>query len=226
MRGAADLKLLERPLPDLARDVTGVEPGSSGHVLIDKALRVRSTQRLAIARVDGGVVAFTWPGELQSQARFLYSSDRAHRLVGAAREGGWDIDTRPHLAFWNSPPSQRLYLNPTIGVDEYVERWAGADGANIRQHEAETIRPRLWPWLLGRGFASSGDERELDDFLTRLGRRAAHLRPGLRLLRRWEADEVEELAAANLLSDEIRAAVNDLFDAIGDGRLPAAAGQR
>lgn len=221
MRGTADLHLIETPLIGLIVEVTGVKPEASGHVLLDHAFGVRSTQRLALGDVGGGVVAFTWPAELVPQANYLYSVDRAQRLLAAAREGGWSVDTRPHLAFWNSRPSQRLYSNPTIDVDEYVSRWAGPDGRRIGQHEAAAVRAGLWPWMLERGFASADDGAELDRFLTRLGNRPAHLRPGLRLLRRWSREEAETLKRRGDLADTIRSSVNDLLRAVSDPTVPA-----
>jgi hypothetical protein len=219
MRGTADLQLLETPLPELLFEVTGLAPiGRTDHVLLE-SVGVRSTQRLALGEVGGGVVAFTWPGELVEQARHLYESKRAPRLLGAGREGGWEVDMRPHLAFRNSHPRQRLYTNPTIDVGKYVTQWAGPDGRRIGAHDPDTIRDGLWPWMLKRGYASSEDEPELDRFLGALGRRPAHLRPGLRMLRRWSADEVGRLRVRGELAGEIRSAVNFLLVAMDDRPL-------
>jgi hypothetical protein len=222
VRGTADEHLLDTPLPDVLRDVTGLEPEPRGVlVMLDAGVGVRSTQRLALGDVGGVVVAFTWPAELRPQAQYLYDGERAPRLLEAADHGGWEVDMRPHLAFRNSRWPQRLYMNPTIGVEEYVARWAGLDGQRIGQHEAETVRTSLWPWLLERGYASQQDEQELEPFLARLGRRTAYLRPTLRLLRRWGRDEVAALRGRDTLADAIRGAVNGLLFAVGDPRLPS-----
>src|SRR5437016_13356298 len=152
MRGTDDLHLLETPLPQLLREVTGLDPEpSGGHVRLDRA-GVRSTQRVAMGDVGGGIVAFTWPGELTAQARYLYDGGRAARLLRAARAGDWEVDLRPHLAFRNSRAAQRLYTNPTIGVAEYIARWAGPDGRRIGQQEASTIQNEVWPWLQEGGY--------------------------------------------------------------------------
>jgi len=219
VRGTADLHLLETPLPDLLREVTGLEPNPSGSFAMLKGAGVRSTQRLALGDVGGGVAGFTWPAELVPQAEYLYHGGRAPRLLAAAGDGGWEVDTRPHLAFWNSSPRQRLYMNPTIGPEEYVARWAGTDGRQIGQHDPSTIRAELWPWLLERGFASHKDDPELGLFLGRLGQRPAHLRPGLRLLRHWGRDDVTALRANGKLANEIRSAVNCLLLAVDDPQL-------
>ena len=222
VRGTAEQRLLDTPLPEMLREVTGLEPERSGsHVLLDEGAGVRSTQRLALGDVGGDVVAFTWPAELVPQARYAYDGERAPRLIAAARDGRWEVDMRPHLAFRNSRAAQRFYTNPTIGVDEYVARWTGPDGLRIGQHEAGVIRTGLWPWLLERGYASHDDEPELEPFLSRLGRRPAHLRPGLRLLRRWRRDEIAALPGRDALAQEICSAVNCLLTAVGDPRLPA-----
>jgi hypothetical protein len=138
---------------ELLREVTGLELESSGHALLGEGARVRSTQRLALGDVGSGIVAFTWPAELQPQAQYLYQGDRARRLLVAAGEDGWDVEPRPHLAFWLSSPE--------------VER----------------------------GYASQEDEPELGSFIARLKRkkRAAHLRPGLRLRCKWSRDEAAAL---------------------------------
>jgi hypothetical protein len=150
VRGRADLHLLETPDTRLLREVTGLQPETAGHVLLDKVAGVRSTQRLALGDVGGGVALFTWPAELQPQATYLYKGDRARRLLAAAAADGWEVDTRPHLAFWLSSPEERLYMNPMIGPEEYVERWSGPDFTRIGQHDRLTIRSGLWPWLLER----------------------------------------------------------------------------
>lgn len=162
---------------------------------------------------------FTWPAELKPQARHLYHGFRGQRVLAAAAEFGWDVDTRPHLAFRNSRPSQRLYMNPVITVGEYVARWSGSDLSRIGSHEPQAIRDPLWPWLQERGYASAADGPELPPFLDRLGRRPAHLRPGLRLMRRWNASEVSALDAEGRLLYELRSEVNRLLAAAGDETL-------
>jgi hypothetical protein len=214
-------QLLESPVPALLEWVTGLKPVPPGvHVML-KSAGVRSTQRLAIGSPGGGIVVCTWPAELQPQAKYLYQAGRARRLLEAAEAGGWEVEARPHLGFWNAPAGQRLYMSPTIPVAEYVARWAGSDQDRIGEHAAETIRGELWPWLLRLGYASDPDTPELEPFLRRLGRRPAHLRAGLRLLRRWRRDEVVDLRSAGTLAGVLRAEVNRLLKSVGDPLLPA-----
>ena len=214
-----DQPLQETPVPGLLRDVTGIEPKAQEYVLFAKNSGVSSTQRLGLYDVGGGLALFTWPAELMPQAKYLYGSGRAPRLLAVAHKDDWDVEARPHLAFWNAAWKQRLYLSPTIAVSEYVSQWAGADGRRIGQHDADTIRTGLWPWLIERGYASEKDAPELEQFLRRLGKRPAHLRPALRLLRRWSREEVIALRSENRLVEEIRGKINRLLGSVGDGPL-------
>lgn len=213
--------LFATPRAELLREVSGIKPEPAGkHVRLDIYARVRSTQRLALADRDDGVVAGLWPAELVPQARYLYAEGRASALIAAARALGWSVDARPHLAFHTSSPSQRLYLDPKVDVDEYARRWESADGGWIRQYPAQEVRHLLWPWLKERGYASAVDDELLEDFLAMLGRRGAHLRSGLRLLRLWNADAVRACGGPRELALAIRQAVNGVLEAASEPPLP------
>lgn len=224
VRGTDDLHLLESPIRELLREVTGVDPDRSGKHAVLRA-SVRSTQRLGMGDVGGGIVVFTWPAELVAQAEYLYTGGRAPRLLEAAAAGGWTVDTRPHLAFWRSSPPERLYTNPepTMTPERYVARWAGEDGKKIGGHQPESVRDELWPWLIERGYATDPDSQLLEPFLERVAKRNrdVHLRPGLCLMRRWERERVDELRQHGELVGEIRTAVNLLLEEVGDPSLPA-----
>jgi hypothetical protein len=98
--GANDLDDIT-PDPKLLAEVTGIEPEASGmHVLLD-AHGVRSIQRIALDDAGGGAVVALWPGELKSQARYLYDVGRGEAVVAAAREHGWRAAARPHIGFFN-----------------------------------------------------------------------------------------------------------------------------
>ena len=92
-----------------------------------------SVQRLGILRIHGGIRAALSPGEYQSHARYLYSDRRAETFVSVAREGEWSVNPKPHIAFFQAPPYQRLYLDSTMDCDQYVKLWQGArPGADSR----------------------------------------------------------------------------------------------
>ena len=222
MRGEADGPLLETLDSDLARQVTGLEPNERGEVILGKSAAL-ATQRLAIGGHSGGIAVFTWPAELKPQAERLYRGQRGHRLLEAASAAGWEVEPRPHLAFWYAKPSERLYLDATIGPEQYVQQMTRGDLSRVGQHLPATLTSDLWPWLLARGYASRDDERYLEPFIERLrkrGDRPAHFRPGLRLLRRWSREDATQLRAGGALAAEIRTALNTILAAMGDPTLP------
>jgi hypothetical protein len=220
--GADDSGFFESPRPRLLHEISGIKPEPRGvHVLLEDH-GVRSAQRVALGDIGGAIVVGLWPAELKRQAGYLYSDGRGKAMVAAARQLGWDVRPSPHLAFFNSAPVLRLYMAPDLDAEVYAERWEGADGRLIGQHSAEDVRQQLWPWLKQRGYASAKDDEVLEQFLAVLGRRKAHLRPGMRFRRRWEGAEIDRLGQSRL-SATVRAEVNAILQAVGDPPLPAPA---
>jgi hypothetical protein len=170
--------------------------------------------------MGGGTVVALWPAELKSQADYLYADGRGKAMVMAARKNGWDVRPSPHLAFFNSAPSQRLYMAPEVDPEAYAERWEGAEGRHIGQHSSEEVRQHLWPWLKQRGYASAEDDDVLEQFLSLLGRRPVHLRPAMRFRRRWDLTEIDRLGR-NELARAVRTDVNAILRAAGEPALPA-----
>jgi hypothetical protein len=168
------------PRPGLLREISGIEPEPLGvHVLL-AGHGVRSTQRLALGDVGGGLVAALWPGELKPQALHLYRAGRSIAMISAARKLGWSARPSPHIGFFNSAAALRLYLDPEIDAAEFARRWEETDGEWIRQYPRDEVRSTLWPWLKRRGYADDGDADEvLDRFLSILGKRPAHPPPRL-----------------------------------------------
>lgn len=206
--GPGDIDLYESPRPELLRRIAGVEPEPAGTHVMLASFGIRSTQRLALSDVGGGVVVAFWPAELKPQAEYLYSDGRGSAMVSAAVERGWKVWAVPQLAFRSSPPSRRLYMEPDIDPAEYVRRWEGLDARWIGQHDREELRPVVWPWLKERGYASDADDGVLEQFLPILGRRPAHLRPALRFHRRWDRNELASLPedeVARIARDEVNA---------------------
>jgi hypothetical protein len=224
--GASDAGRFDTPcrelLRELLQEVSGIQPKpGANHVQLDRAAGVRSTQRLAVADLGNHVGAGLWPAELKPQAEYLYAEGRAEALVAAARNGGWTIRATPHLAFFTAPPRQRLYMDTEqIDLDDYIRRWSGSDAHQIGAYTATEVRRSLWPWLKERGYATERDDNVLDDFLEILGRRHAHLRPGLRLFQTWDADQLTAPSRRRELSASIRRAVNMVLEAAGDPLLP------
>jgi hypothetical protein len=201
--------------PELLRQVTGIAPEAGGiHVLLEGA-GFKSVQRLGILRINGGRRAALSPGEYQSHARYLYSDGRGETFVSVAREGGaWSVDPKPHLAFFQAPPHQRLYLDPTMDCDQYVGLWQGPGWERIHGYRQQELTDDLWPWLKEQRLATPEDDEVFHEFRRLLGdRRVAHLRPALRAERDWLRD-VPSAA-------EVRAEVNRVLQAIGEPRFPA-----
>lgn len=127
-------------------EITGIEPEPAGaHVLLSKHVGTRSIQRFALAEVSGAVEVALWPGEMKSQARYLYNNGRGAAMVRAARSCDWKVVPSPHLAFFNSHPRQRLYMAPLLDAEVYATRWEGADGEQIGRHARDTVRRVIWP---------------------------------------------------------------------------------
>jgi hypothetical protein len=169
--------------------------------------------------VGGGIIVGMWPAELKRQADHLYADGRGKRMVLAARERGWTAHANPHLAFFNSHPRVRLYMAPQIDPSVYAEGWEGPDGRRIGEHSRDEVVRHLWPWLIQRGYASEEDDEALGEFLSILGRRKAHLRPGMPFRRRWGATELER-AGEKGLAKAVRADVNAILGAAGEPPLP------
>jgi hypothetical protein len=210
--GPQDLGFYEPPRPDLLLAATGIEPEPQGHVRLDRHTGIRSTQRLA-AGGPGNVRVGFWPAELKPQAEYLYQQGRALRLLSEARARAWEVLPAPQLAFYTSPPSQRLYIEEVeITAEEYARRWEGPDGKWIVQHNADDVRRSVWPWLKSLGYVSDSDDGVLDRFLSILGRRPAHLRPALRVRREWARSHPD-------LADAIRSDLDAIFRAAGEPGL-------
>jgi hypothetical protein len=221
-----DADLYEVPSSDLVKQVTqqvtGIRPeAASGHAFLKEA-GFKSIQRLMLADANGGIVAGLCPGELMRDAQFLYSEHRAEVFVSAAEAGGWLVRPTPHIGFWQSPARQRLYLDPTLALGQYVELWEGPGWGRFGGYSLEDLKRSVWPWLKGQGLATDADDPVLDEFLVLLTslRRQAHLRAGLYAKREWSREEIAGWPTSQVAS-EVRAEFNRVLQPIGEPKLPA-----
>lgn len=213
----------------LLRQVTGLddvrlsstEPGAM--VMLNASKRPEATQRIVLLQRGESLKLYACPAELKSQAEALYRTSRAWHLTDwlARRADVWHARPNVHLAFRNSAGGQRLYLHCHLPVDEYVRRWSGGDFAQVGEHSSDEVRQRLWPWLRDRQYAAPEDDHDLDGFLGRLGRRPAHLRPGIKIRRFWPWAHAVEADERGMLASEVRAAITELLTALGQPLPPA-----
>jgi hypothetical protein len=202
--------------------VARVQPEPGGEWVHLGRLGFRSTQRLRLSDLDGGVAVVTWPAELAPQARYLYGRGLGSALVAGAIERGWTVEPSPHLAYHTAPPGRRLYMRPATAPLDYVARWGAEDALHrVGNHTREDVEHELWPWLKQMGFADDGDDTELRRFLDEfLRRRPAHMRPGLRFRRVWTFAEAAGLGSA--LAETIRSEFDAVF-AIAHGPVLSSA---
>jgi hypothetical protein len=210
--GAHGLDIFGDPRPELLFDVTRIQP-KPGRKWVDlEPYGIRSTQRLWISDIAGGVAMATWPAELAPQAQYLYGRGLGSALVAAARERGWTVNPSPHLAYWRSPPGRRLYMRLSIAPLDYAARWEAEDAlSRPGRYARENVEPDLWQWLKQKGFADDGDDAELRRFLNEFlpQRRGVDMRPGLRFRRDWTFAEAAKLGSA--LAETIRSEFDAVF---------------
>jgi hypothetical protein len=224
--------LSQRRLVALLREATGIDevetdrrPGTGAIVRLDAAIRTESTQRILVEQQDDSLALSTFPAELKPQAKALYQTGRAQRLMDFVAEhpGAWQAMPNMQLAFRNAPVAQRLFFpDCRLDITEYVHRWSGNDFAQVGAHRYDEIRENLWPWLRERQYAGpQDDQRQLDAFLGRLGHRDAHLRPGIKVRRIWPWAQAVDLDERGALVGEVRAAVTELLTALDEPLPPA-----
>ncbi len=224
--GENDLRR-QRRLMVLLRQATGIdaEPGQAvdAEVMLDAAISTKSTKLVSLHQDARALALRTWPAELKPQAVALYRTGRAQRLIDfvAKHAETWQARPTVHLAFRNSRPAQRLYLHCHLEITDYIHRWSGTDFDHIGLHHYDEINERLWPWLRERQYASPEDDQWLEEFLTRLAHRDAHLRPGIKVERIWPWPHAVDLDERGTLTSEVRTAIAELLTALDEPLPPA-----
>jgi hypothetical protein len=195
-------------------------PDLGAVVMVEKA--TKTTQRIALMQDGDALALCTRLAELKPQAQALRQTGRAQRLTDflAGHPGDWQARPNVHLAFWNAPVAQRLYLSCRQDISQYTGNWADRDFAFAGAFSGDKIRESLWPWLRERQYAAPEDDLRLETFLKRLGKRDAHLRPSIRVCRTWPWPLATELDERGTLVTDIRNAVTELLHLL-DEPLPA-----
>lgn len=207
----------EDHLVELMRKASGIQEVKPGHtfetsaiLMLDNTLGTESTQRFTLKLEGEQLNLYTWPGELKPQAEALYRTDRAQSLLDlvTSEDSGWGAETCFHLAYrFARLPEQRLYTRGRRDLSEYIAGWSGEDWPKVGACAPERVESELWPWLLERGYALPEETREVPAFVARLGKRDAHLRPGIKMIRPWSLEEAGQLNARGALAMEIRNAM-------------------
>jgi hypothetical protein len=226
-----DDDLRERRLIAVLRQSVGIDgvrpvvrPAIGGVVMLDAAIGTTSTQRLCLQQHDADTLILrTWLAELKPQAKALYRTVRAQRLIKLLSEprAVWHARANVHLAFRNAAAPLRLYPHCRLEAIEYVKRWSGDDFAWAGAHPRRELRSTLWPWLRSHQYAGPEDDEQVDAFLDRLGRRDVHLRPSLEVTRFWPWAEAVELDERGALTGDVRSAVVALLSALSEPMPPA-----
>lgn len=161
----------ERRLTAVLREATGldavqpvVRPAIGGVVMLDAAIETTSTQRVCLQQNGDTLILRTWLAELKPQAKALYKTVRAQRLIEllSPPDAVWHARPNVHLAFRNAAGPLRLYPHCRLEAGEYVRRWAGDDFAWVGAHPRDELRSRLWPWLRNRQYAGPEDDDEVN----------------------------------------------------------------
>jgi hypothetical protein len=156
------------------------------------------------------------------QALAFYGDRRGSHMLGRLTGDGWHVATTPHLAFWNSPPEQRLYLSPNLSVSQYVTLFEGEGLAMVGQYSPDELSTVVWPWLVDNRLAGRATAADRDGFARRLGQRPLHIRPGMEVTRRWTISDAVQLEQRRRLHRALRSAIELVFGVLEEPPLPTA----
>jgi hypothetical protein len=144
--GGNDLRQ-QRRLITVLREATGIADVKPDRrpwiatVMLDEAIRTKSTQRISLRHQAEGLGLVTFPAELKPQAEALYRTGRAQRLLNflAEHREAWQARPNVHLAFRNAPVAQRL--GGGGGADHGLLHRVGAAAAGECAENAGDARP-------------------------------------------------------------------------------------
>jgi len=90
---------------------------------------------------------------------------------------------------------------------------------HVHSYSRDAVVTELWPWLLRRGYVGERDLALMEEFVSRLPRPDAHLRPGVAVRRRWALEDANRLQAEGGLTTALREAVATVLDTLGEPPL-------
>jgi len=179
-------------------------------------------QRISVDLEGDAVLLYAFPAELQDQAQAFYGDrGRVDRVLDLATLSTWTVRPNGHLSWWLAAPERRWYFTDgALDASQYMHQWQ-TDLGHVHSYQRDAVVTELWPWLLRRGYVGERDRTLMEDFVARLPRPDAHLRPGVAVSRRWSLEEVNRLQTAGELTSAIREAVDTLLDTLGEPPLPS-----
>jgi hypothetical protein len=179
-------------------------------------------QRISIKLEGDAVVLSTFPAELQGQARAFYGDrSRVARVLDLASLAMWTVRPNGHLSWWLAAPERRWYFTDgSLDASQYMRQWQN-DLGHVHSYRRDAVVTELWPWLLRRGYVGERDRTLMQEFVARLPRPDAHLRPGVAVSRRRSLEDANRLQAAGELASALRQAVETLLDTLGEPPLPS-----
>lgn len=99
-----------------------------------------------------------------------------------------------------------------------MRQWQ-TDLGHVHSYQRDAVVTELWPRLLRRGYVGERDRTLTEEFVARLPRPDAHLRPGVAVSRRWSLEDANRLQTAGELASALREAVDTLLDTLGEPPL-------
>ena len=180
----------------------------------------RCIQRISVELDGDAVVLSTFPAELQGQARAFYGDrGRVDRVLDLASLLTWTVRPNGHLSWWLAAPERRWYFTDgALDASQYMHQWQ-TDLGHVHAYQRDAVVTELWPWLLRRGYVGERDRTLMEEFVARLPRPDAHLRPGVAVSRRWSLEEANRLHITGALTGALREAVDTLLDTLGEPPL-------
>jgi hypothetical protein len=164
-----------------------------------------------------------WPGELKAQyTRLYWEVSAVERLIEAAEESNWRLDTNFHIAYRLASPTMRWYPRRTLPAPVYMRQWVSelrtgkAGGRTREQLDDPTIRR----WLVDSRYASEEELPTLDSWLNSLSPNIRfHIRPGIELTRSWPVTEALPIERRPEFVADVRATINGFLMALGQPSL-------
>lgn len=209
-RCAAEPSRVRRRLHAILSEVLGADETLPG---------VHSSVSLARLEYDAeslDVELHMWPADTLEQARVFYPRPNVIDRVLTLEHEGWTIYPNFHFGFMAKGFN---WTNTSLPVAQYLRYWQERIGntGQIERHDWD----QYWRELVSAKIAEPADREQFDRDFTNTGRSSASPRPGIMCEFAWRLDRAEELDARGELIEAVRLRINQLLEALGEGKLAA-----